>query len=54
VGKEDWQMDGDCDICSDQSWWDWLEDEPGLYGTIWFTVLIFSAALYLLISADGG
>jgi len=50
-------MDCDCDICSEKSWWDRLENEPGLYLTIWSlgTVLTVSlVALYLLTSANGG
>jgi len=49
-------MDFDCNICSEKSWWDWLESEPGLYLTIWSLgiVLAVSVALYLLVSANGG
>ena len=26
-------MDCDCNICSEKSWWNWLESEPSLYDT---------------------
>jgi hypothetical protein len=47
-------MDCDCDLCSEQSWWDWLQDEPGLYFTFWSLgmVLMIFIALYLLISGN--
>jgi hypothetical protein len=46
----------DCDHCSNQSWWDWLEKEPGLFCTIWSlaVILTVSVALYLMITGDGG
>jgi len=46
----------DCDSRCGQSWWDWLENEPGLYCTIWSlgTILTVSVALYLLISGNYG
>ena len=45
-------MDCDCDICHEQSWWDWLEGEPGLGLTVgfWVLVITLSLALYLFFS----
>jgi hypothetical protein len=40
-------MDCDCHICSEQSWWDWLEGEPGLGRTIGFLILTLSVSVVL-------
>jgi len=47
-------MDCHCNLGSEQSWWDWLQGEPGLYFTLWSlgTVVGIFVALYLLISGN--